>query len=621
MAYSLRFKFSDNILDMGLRLTLFIVFFFQLSLSGFALQDSISLKDSATVQADSLNDSKFQDLIKESNEMRIVDSLHKLELQKQIDKLNESNSFEKQKLQFELSQLANKDSMRRVLEKRQIDSLKKVLVGYPVVPFSDTLLTIYIKSGSSRPAERAANFSRKVQGLLEDDFLIVDSILLDESDYTVDIIYGDVIITSISDLDAQWEGRSKLEIAKDYQQRIKDAIIKERKERSFTVILTRIGLVLLITSMIGLLIYGIGRLYRYAERLIIAQKNKLIKDVTIKDYTLFSSHQGLRLVLSALNIIKWVLIILLLFLTLPLVFSVFPFTHSWAERLFSIVLAPFKSLLVAIWKYFPDLIAILIICFVMKYFIRLVKYIFGEIDNGKLNINGFHRDWAMPTFSIVKFLLYAFTLILIFPLLPGSQSDIFRGVSVFLGILFSLGSSSAIANMVAGLVITYMRPFVIGDKIKTGNVTGVVIEKTLLVTRLRTILNEEITIPNSGILSGNTTNYSTFSETGVVSHVSVGVGYDVPWKKVHDSLLEAASKVDVILKTPPPFVLQTSLDDFYASYMLCVYVADPKQEGVIISLLNQHIQDVFAAKEIEMTSPHYVANRNGDKPTIRKEEV
>jgi small-conductance mechanosensitive channel len=606
---------------MKLRLALLILFFLKFSLSGFALQDSVPQKKSLAVQADSLNDNKFQDLIKESNEMRILDSLQKLELQKQIYQLKESNSFERQKLQLELLQLASKDSLRRVAEKKQIDSLKKTLVGYPVVPFNDTLLTIYIKSGSSKPKERAANFANNVQALYKDDFLKIDSILLDESDYTVDIVYGDMIITSISDMDALWEDRSKLEIARDYQQRVKEAIVNEREERSFIKTLSRIGLVLLITSFIALLIFGIRKLYSYAERLIIAQKNKRIKDLTIQDYTLVSSQQGLRLLLSALNFIKWALIFLLLFLTLPLVFSVFPFTHSWAERLFSIVWTPFRNLFIAIWNYFPNMVTILVIYFVMKYFIRMVKYIFGEIDNGKLEINGFHRDWASPTFSIVKFLLYAFMLILIFPLLPGSDSNIFKGVSVFIGILFSLGSSSAIANMVAGLVITYMRPFKIGDKIKTGNVTGVVIEKTLLVTRLRTILNEEITIPNSAILSGNTTNYSTFSETGVIVHVSVGVGYDVPWKKVHESLLEAASKIDTILKTPPPFVLQTSLDDFYASYMLCVHVSDPRMEGVVVSLMNQRIQDVFAAKNIEMTSPHYVANRNGDDSTIPKGEV
>src|SRR5690606_401386 len=352
-------------------------------------------------------------------------------------------------------------------------------------------------------------------------------------------------------------------------------IEKERSANSFTKLASRIGLVLLIAFFIALLIWSIGKLYRYATRLVIAQKNKRIKDVTIKDYTLISSKQGLMLALSALRFLRWFFILLLLFLTLPLVFSVFPFTQSWAEKLFSMVWIPFRSLFIAIWNYFPNLITILVIYFVMKYFIRMVKYIFGEIDSGKLEINGFHKDWAMPTFSIVRFLLYAFTLVLIFPYLPGSESDIFKGVSVFIGILFSLGSSSAIANMVAGLVITYMRPFKIGDKITAGNVTGTVIEKTLLVTRLRTISNEEVTIPNSAILSGNTINYSTFSERGIVVHVSVSIGYDVPWKKVHNVLLEAASKVDFALKDPVPFVLQTSLDDFYVSYVLHVYTSQP----------------------------------------------
>jgi small-conductance mechanosensitive channel len=246
----------------------------------------------------------------------------------------------------------------------------------------------------------------------------------------------------------------------------------------------------------------------------------------------------------------------------------------------------------------------------------MVRYIFGEIENGKLEINGFHRDWAMPTFIIVKFLLYAFMLILIFPLLPGSDSNIFKGVSVFIGILFSLGSSSAIANMVAGLVITCMRPFKIGDKIKTGDITGTVIEKTLLVTRLRTILNEEITIPNSAILSGNTTNYSTFAETGIIVHVSVSIGYDVPWKKVHAALLEAASKIDIVLKDPAPFVLQSSLDDFYVSYVLNVYISQPGLEDEVKSSMNQHIQDIFAEKEIEIMSPHYQAKREGNQSTI-----
>jgi len=364
---------------------------------------------------------------------------------------------------------------------------------------------------------------------------------------------------------------------------------------------------------IAFLIWGIQKLHQYSVKKIISQKDKWIKDFTIKDYTLYSSKQGLRLALSALNIFKLFLIFLLLFLTLPLIFSVFPFTQSWAGKLFSMIWLPFRGLFVAVWNYFPNLITILVIYIVMKYFIRIIKYIFGEIDSGKLEINGFHKDWAIPTFSIIKFLLYAFMLVLIFPYLPGSDSNIFKGVSVFIGILFSLGSSSAIANMVAGLVITYMRPFKIGDKIRIGNIAGAVIEKTLLVTRLRTLLNEEVTIPNSAILSGNTVNFSTFADLGIVMSVSVSIGYDVPWKKVHEALLEAASKIDIVLKDPAPFVLQTSLDEFYASYMLNVYTSQPGLVDDIKSLMNQNIQDALAARGIEIISPHYLVNRDGNQ--------
>ncbi len=213
----------------------------------------------------------------------------------------------------------------------------------------------------------------------------------------------------------------------------------------------------------------------------------------------------------------------------------------------------------------------------------------------------------------------SFMFVLIFPYLPGSNSPIFQGVSVFLGLLVSLGSSSAIGNMVAGLVITYMRPFKIGDRIKIGDVTGDVIEKTLLVTRLRTINNEEITIPNSAVLSGNTTNYSAMAkEEGLIIHTTVTIGYDVHWKAMHEALLEAASRTTNLMKGKKPFVLQTSLDDFYVSYQLNVYTNESKALASIYSELHQHILDVCAAKGIEIMSPHYRAERDGNELAIPK---
>ncbi|MDO8951836.1 MAG: mechanosensitive ion channel family protein, partial [Draconibacterium sp.] len=219
--------------------------------------------------------------------------------------------------------------------------------------------------------------------------------------------------------------------------------------------------------------------------------------------------------------------------------------------------------------------------------------------------------------SIVKFLLYAFMFVLIFPFLPGSDSNIFKGVSVFIGVLFSLGSTSAIANVVAGLVITYMRPFKIGDRIKIGDVTGDVIEKSLLVTRLKTPKNEEITIPNSAVLSGNTTNYSTMARNeGLIVHTTVTIGYDVPWKNMYQALLNAADRTDMILKEPKPFVLQTSLDDFYVAYQINGYTRDANLQARIYSSLHQHIQDCCSEMGIEILSPHYRAARDGNATTI-----
>jgi small-conductance mechanosensitive channel len=220
---------------------------------------------------------------------------------------------------------------------------------------------------------------------------------------------------------------------------------------------------------------------------------------------------------------------------------------------------------------------------------------------------------------ITRFVLHIFMFIMIFPFLPGSDTAIFQGVSVFVGLLISIGSSSAIANAVAGLVITYMRPFKIGDRIKIDDITGDVMEKSALVTRIRTIKNEDITIPNAKILTSHTINYSAPArETGLIIHTTVTIGYDAPWRTVHSLLIEAAASTPDVLKTPPPFVLQTSLDDFYISYQVNVFVGDASRMMKIKSDLHQNIQDSFNRGGVEIMSPHYRSERDGNEVTIPK---
>ncbi|MNU85857.1 Miniconductance mechanosensitive channel MscM precursor [compost metagenome] len=461
--------------------------------------------------------------------------------------------------------------------------------------------------GSSLAKDRAYNVVNRIENLYEDDFVKVDSFKIENNEISADIVYKDLIITSITELDALLEGKSKEEIARQYLKRIQQAISEERADNSITKVLIRTGLVLLILIIFSILVFFINRLKKYGTNRLLTERTERIKDVKIKNYVLVTSVQKTRIFINTINIARWGLIVLIAFIMLPIVFSVFPFTQSWASNLIGLFTKPLKKAVFAIWDYIPNLITVFVILFVMRYAVRFVKYIFNEIDKGKLEVNGFHREFAMPTFTIVRFLLHAFTLVLIFPYLPGANSDIFKGISVFIGVLFSLGSSSAISNIIAGLVITYMRPFRIGDRITIADKTGVVIEKSPLVTRLRTIKNEEITIPNSSILSGNTVNYSTFSEEGICFQVELTVGYEEPWQRIHELLLNIPPRIARVNQLPAPFVLQKKLDDFYVLYELNVYISKSGEIELAKSEIYQHILNDFLAAGIEMNGPHLFA--------------
>jgi small-conductance mechanosensitive channel len=518
----------------------------------------------------------------------------------------------------EMEVLERQELARIAKKKRIIDSLKAVTPGFPVVGVTgDTLFSIYAKIGSTPPVERAANISKRIKNLYEDDFLFLDSIYVMGAEYSIDIMYRESIIMSISETDALWQDQTQEGLAEQYIAIIQHDLQQARQAGALVRVLTRIGLLLLVILAVAGIFWLVNRGVRKLLLLLALNKEKWLKNLAYHDYTFLTAEQEYKAIVFLFKPLRWLIYTLIVYITLPVVFSIFPFTRGWANWLIGLVWRPFKGIFLSIWEYLPNLFTILVIYLVMKYIIRFVKYIFHEIESEKLKVLGFHADWAMPTYSIVRFLLLAFMFVLIFPYLPGSDSEIFKGVSVFLGILFSLGSSTAIANMVAGLVITYMRPFKIGDRIKIGDVFGDVEEKTLLVTRIKTPKNEVITIPNSAILSGNTINYS--SETaneGLILHTTVTIGYDVPWKDMHQALIDAALRTPGILKQPQPFVFQTALEDFYVAYQINAYTKEVKMQGRIYSELHQNIQDVCNERGIEILSPHYRAARDGNMTSI-----
>lgn len=500
------------------------------------------------------------------------------------------------------------------------DSLNEITPRKPVVIFEDTVFYVYAKIGSFTPEERAKSLSQRVESLVNDNHFDADELTVVANEETHDIMHGDLILWSVTERDAFWLNESRSDIADRYLKAIQVSVAEYRDRISLLANLKRIGLLSLVLLSF---IYGVRFLNRKLTALndwIIAKGKERFNGIKLKDYELLSVERQERFARMVLKALKWLVIALVVYLTLPVVFSIFPATEGVARALISYFLSPVKMFGSAILGYIPELITVVVILYLTHWFVRFLRFLSLEIQYGKLEINGFYPEWAAPTFALLRVVIYAFSFVIIFPYLPGSDSPIFRGVSVFFGLLLSLGSSSAIGNIIAGLVITYMRPFKIGDRVKVGDALGDVVEKTMLVTRIRTNKNEDVTIPNSAILNGNTINYSSnASGQGLILNSTVTIGYDVSWRRVHELLINAALKTENILAEPKPFVLQTSLDDYYVSYQINAYTNRPGLSASIYSALHANIQDSFNEAGVEILSPHYRAGRDGNAAAIPSE--
>lgn len=554
-------------------------------------------------------------MIKEEQQ-KIVDSIVKVQLKQQLAEAA-GNMERTQALEAKIRQIAIDDSLRNIAQMKKLKELKKTTKGHPVALNQDTLFYIFTRTGSFNAKERANAISNKVKKLYEDPFYDADSLVMSENEGSYDLIYKKTdVIVSIGNLDGLWFGKSNALLAKEYINTIKKSIEAERQSHSLLNLLKRIGLVLVIICALVLMVMLINRIFRRITNFVSLNKQKYVEEIRPRNIKIITPEHLESVLLKLVSIVRIAVIILIIYLSLPLLFSLFPETEGWAGTLLHWILEPLSAAIKSITDYLPDLFKVLVIYFLFKYLIKGIRYLFYEIRYGRIQIRGFHADWAIPTFNILRFILYCFMLVIVFPFLPGSSSPAFQGVSVFLGILISLGSSSAITNIVAGLVITYMRPFRVGDRVKIGEVIGDVTEKTMLVTRIRTIKNEDITVPNSMVLSSSTVNYSSqtkLDKQGLIVHYTVTIGYDVPWARVYELLIHAAMKTTHILDTPAPFVLQTNLDDYSISYQINAYTKEANKQAVIYSNLLEHIQDVFKEANIEIMSPQYHVIRDGGK--------
>lgn len=500
---------------------------------------------------------------------------------------------------------------------RKVAKIRSQVVGVPVILKKDTVFFVYTKLGPYQPSERANNIAVKLDYLLEQNLFNLSEVHIEQGDGSTDIMYDDIILTSVTPKDEILLGIDANTQANEISHRVVKSIEAVLTSRG---IWTTVKRVLAVIAVILIVFFGIRYLNKGFSWLNGTLVNKIkpnLKSIRFKTYEFLSIEREEILLRWFLKLLKWISIVFIVYLSLPAMFSIFPSTKGIATLLFGYITEPVKHFGLSLLRYIPNLLTIAVVIALTRYLIRALRFVSLEVESGKLQLPGFYGDWAKPTFNILKVVLYAFAFVIIFPYLPGSDSAVFQGVSVFFGLLISLGSSSAIGNIIAGLVITYMRAFKIGDRVKIGDTTGDVIEKTMLVTRVRTIKNEDVTIPNSAILNGSTINYSSSaSDLGLILNTTVTIGYDVPWPKVHELLIAAALDAEGVDSEPKPFVLQTSLDDFYVSYQLNAYTKHPETASAIYSRIHANIQDQFNQAGVEILSPHYRAQRDGNTMAV-----
>ena len=550
------------------------------------------------------------------------DSAYVANLQKTLEtaRLNEANmrmEMEQMKLQ-----MAAADSVKYARQRQRIDSLRQFTKGIPVVADGDTLFYLYTKRGGYTPQQRAQMTGSAIEELGRRFNLRPDSVSVDHSDIVSDLMYGNKVLLSLTDQDALWEGVSRDSLANERRQNVVDKLHEMKAEHGIWRMAKRILYFVLV-------IVGQYFLFRLTNWLFSKLKVRIlrllytkIKPGSIQGYELLDAQKQANLLVFLASVGRYILMGLQLLFTVPLIFIIFPQTEGLAYRLLGYIWNPIRGIFVGIIDYIPKLFTIIVIWYAVKYLVRFVLYLAREVEGGRLKINGFYPDWAMPTFHIIRFLLYAFMIAMIYPYLPGSNSGVFQGISVFVGLIVSLGSSTVIGNIIAGLVITYMRPFKIGDRIQLNDTTGNIIEKTPLVTRIRTPKNEVVTVPNSFVMSSHTVNYSTSArEYGLIIHSEVSIGYDIPWRKVNELLIDAALNTPGVVDDPRPFVLETSLSDWYPVYQVNAYIKEADKMPQIYSNLHQNIQDKFNEAGIEIMSPHYMAMRDGNETTIPKDDL
>ena len=490
--------------------------------------------------------------------------------------------------------------------------------GAPVTLDGETLYYVHDFQGILSPEDRAITAERKLVKLAEDPFYSEEQFSVEDANGTARIRYADAVIGMVSEEDVAAAGAPSAELAAKRVIAIKAAIARHRanqlpRAKFRALIVTGIA-----TTLLVLLLFGMRRLRR---RIVVGVGTSRAGRFAVwLETTLgLKSEQVIAMELQGIRVL-WIGVDLLLIASyLQIIFSFLPLTRGYALALLSYVLEPLHRLWQGFLHSIGDLFTVAVLVVVTRYVLKGLRWLLNEVAAERVVVPGVSADLAIPLYKILRSVVIALAAVMVYPYIPGSGTEAFKGLSLFAGAMFTLGATGTIGNFVGGLVAIFVGTFRIGDVVKIGDVLGVVTEMTMTLTRIRTPFNTIVSVPNIAIMNGQLVNYSTMArKDGVILTTSVTIGYDAPWRTVHALLLKAASKTELIEATPAPFVLQTSLDDFFVSYQLNAYTRQPVEMRHIYGELHQNIQDAFNEGGVEIMSPHYASLRDGNTITIPK---
>jgi small-conductance mechanosensitive channel len=401
---------------------------------------------------------------------------------------------------------------------------------------------------------------------------------------------------------------------------LRTALAEMRELRDSRRLLMAAGYALLATLVIGGLMWALWRGYAAVAR--------RIRDLVTRRAEQLSSGWGrhvagrvgvTNLATVPLRLLAWLLTLLLAYEWLTLVLGFFPYTRPWSERLLGRLLDALGRFGSGILEAIPGLLFVVLIFFVTRFLVRVMRVFFEGIQAGRVEVGWVDEATARPTERLLTAIIWLFALVAAYPYLPGSGSEAFKGIGVFVGLMLSIGASGIVNQAVSGLMLMYTRALRPGEFVQIGETEGTVTSVGFLNTQIETLRHELINIPNAVIASSVTRNYSRLARDGGVRVASkVTIGYDTPWRQVQAMLLMAADRTAGLTRDPAPKVLQTALQDFYVEYTLLVTVQDPSKKYVVLSELNGNIQDAFNEHGVQIMSPNYEADPTAPKIVPRE---